>query len=77
MAEMNEQVGIDGGIGIHLIQMVGRARNLFGEPNGGSALLFQHGFYPLTNMYLFDFRHKKCVELYFLLECQGFHAPPV
>ena len=57
-----QQVGVDGGVGIHLIQMVGCARNLAGEPNRGSALLLQHGLNPVPNMYLFDLRHNKSVE---------------
>ena len=72
-----QQVGIDGGVGIHFIQMVGCARNLAGEPNRGSALLLQHGLNPVPDMYLLDFRHKKCVELYFLLKFKGFHALPI
>lgn len=72
-----QQVRINGSIGIHLIQMVGCAGNLSGEPNRGSALLLQHGFYPLAYMYFPDFRHKNSVESYFLLEVQGFHAPLV
>ena len=54
MAEMNEQVGIDGGIGIHLIQMVGRTWDLSGKPNSGPALLFQHGLNPVSDMYIPD-----------------------
>ena len=65
--------------------MVGRARNLFGEPNRGSALLFQHGLNPVPNMYLLDLRHKKCVEFISCLNVRvttpyssnkSFHAVP-
>ena len=72
-----QQVGVDGGVGIHLIQMVGCARNLAGEPNRGSALLLQHGLNPVPNMYLLDFRHKKMRGIYLLLESQGYHTPLV
>ena len=57
-----QQVRVDGGIGIHFIQMVGRAGNLSGEPNRSPSLLSQHGLDPVPDMYLPDFRHNKSVE---------------
>ena len=35
-----QQVGVDGGLGIHLVQMVRGAGDLCGQPDGGSPLLF-------------------------------------
>ena len=49
-------------IGVNLIQMVGRAGNLACEPNRGSALLLQHGFDSVPDMYVLDLRHGKSVE---------------
>ena len=71
---MLQQTRVDGGVGVHLIQMVGRAGNLAGKPNRGPALLLQHGLDPVPDMYVPDFRHRKSVEFNFLLERQGFHA---
>ena len=42
--------------------MVGCAGNLACEPNGGSALLLQHGLYPVPDMYVLGLRHGKSVE---------------
>ena len=59
---MLQQSRVDGGVGIHLIQMVGRTRNLACQPNRCSALLLQHGLDPVPDMYVPDLRHKKSVE---------------
>ena len=57
--------------------MVGGAWNLSGEPNRRVSPLLQHGLDFATDMYVSDFGHRKSVELYFLLETQGFHALPI
>ena len=58
-----QQFGVDGGVGIHLIQMVGGARYLACKPYRGSALLLQHGFDSAPYVYVVDAGHKKSVEL--------------
>ena len=58
-----EQVGVDIGLGIHLIQMVRRAGNLCRQPNGAPPLLFQFCLDAFSNMYLLDFLYKNSVEL--------------
>ena len=58
-----QQVGVDGGLGIHLVQMVRGAGDLCGQPDGGSPLLFQFRLNAPANVYVVDFCHKKSVEL--------------
>ncbi len=58
-----QQVGVDGGFGIHLVQMVRSTGNLCGQPDGGSPLFFQFRLNAPANMYVVDLCHKKSVEL--------------
>ena len=70
-----QQSCVDGGVGVHLIEMVGRAGDLACEPNRGAALLLQHGFDSFPDMYVFGLRHKKCVEFQFLARVQRVSTP--
>ena len=69
-----QQVGVDGGLGIHLVQMVRGAGDLCGQPDGGSPLLFQFRLDAPANVYVVDFCHKKSVELIPCLS-SGFPRP--
>lgn len=57
MAEVLQEVGVDGRARINLVKVVGGAGYAVGKPHRGTPLLVQHFLNPVSDMYVLDLGH--------------------